>query len=52
VNAGATEVIAAELEASVTMTRLVLDRCRVATEEIAPYEERIRERREDEFDRE
>jgi CPA2 family monovalent cation:H+ antiporter-2 len=52
VKAGATEVIAAELEASVTMTRLVLDRCRVTVADMALYENRIRERREDEVERE
>ncbi|MDH3215512.1 MAG: cation:proton antiporter [Candidatus Krumholzibacteria bacterium] len=47
--AGATEVVAAELEASVEMTERILERCAVRTAAVAPQLERIRERREDEF---
>jgi CPA2 family monovalent cation:H+ antiporter-2 len=49
VSAGATEVIAAELQTSVAMTRLILDRCGGTAQNIARYEEQIRKRREDGF---
>lgn len=49
VSAGATEIVSAELEASVAMTQLILTRCRVAEAAVVPQVDRIRDRREEEF---
>jgi CPA2 family monovalent cation:H+ antiporter-2 len=48
VRAGATEVVAAELEAAAEVTRRVLERCMVRSETIAVRMDGIREKREDE----
>jgi CPA2 family monovalent cation:H+ antiporter-2 len=48
VKAGASEVVAAELEVSVVVTQRILERCQVEKDSVAPNIERIRERREDE----
>jgi CPA2 family monovalent cation:H+ antiporter-2 len=47
IRAGATEIVAAELEASAVITQRVLAKCRVEEEAIAPQMERIRERTQD-----
>jgi CPA2 family monovalent cation:H+ antiporter-2 len=47
VGAGATEVVAAELQTSVVMTRLILDRCQGAVDNIERHEERVRVSRDD-----
>ncbi len=49
VRAGATEVVAAELEAAVEVTERILERCKVRSEAIAAHADGIREHREDEF---
>jgi hypothetical protein len=49
VKAGATEVVAAELEVSVVVTQRILERCHVEDGWVAPNLERIRDRREDEI---
>ena len=46
IQAGANEIVAAELEASAVMTQRVLAKCRVMEEAIAPHIERIRDRKE------
>jgi CPA2 family monovalent cation:H+ antiporter-2 len=46
--AGATEVVTGELEASVTMTKRILERCAVTAAAVEPEVERIRKRREEE----
>ena len=48
IKAGASEVVAAELEVSVVVTQRILERCQVENDSVAPILERIRERREDE----
>lgn len=48
VRAGATEVVAAELEAAAEVTRRLLERCMVKSDAIAARMEDIREKREDE----
>ena len=48
IKAGATEVIASELEASAEVTNRILERCGVGADLLASQLERIRERREDE----
>jgi CPA2 family monovalent cation:H+ antiporter-2 len=48
IKAGANEVIASELAASVEVTQRILDRCRVGAALVASQVDRIRERREDE----
>jgi len=48
VKAGASEVVAAELEVSVVVTQRILERCQVENGSVAPNLERIRERREEE----
>jgi CPA2 family monovalent cation:H+ antiporter-2 len=50
VKAGASEVVAAELEVSVVVTQRILERCQVENGAVGPNLERIRERREDEHD--
>lgn len=51
VKAGASEVVAAELEASVEVTQRVLERCRIEKVSVAPQLERIRERRDEDYER-
>jgi CPA2 family monovalent cation:H+ antiporter-2 len=48
IKAGATEIIVAELEGSVEVTRRMLQRCSVASVSVSPQLARIRARREDE----
>jgi CPA2 family monovalent cation:H+ antiporter-2 len=50
VGAGATDVVAAELEASVVIAKRILKRCRVASSAVDPQVDRIRDRREEEFE--
>ena len=50
IKAGATEVIASELEASAEVTHRILERCSVGAALVATQVDRIRDRREDEHD--
>ncbi|NIO29701.1 MAG: hypothetical protein GTO29_14235 [Candidatus Latescibacteria bacterium] len=49
IRAGATEVVAAELEAAVEVTHRILERCKVRSDTIAAQMDGIREHREEEF---